>query len=190
MIETKELSMEDMTLLNPMPDFEVVHVNPIECLFNKELELIINQIRSVSGDIVELGVHTGNNTTQFMWHIPEKKYFGFDTFTGYTKKDIQEDPKAVDLKSNMIDNRWKYKKEKTVERIEDLNKKINQVARLLLNQPDITLMYNYEIIKGDIKKNGPQRNKKRKHFRGCPSICRLQRLSPLNNGHGGYISNT
>lgn len=156
MIETKELSMEDMTLLNPMPDFQLVHMNPIDCLFNKELELIINQIRGVSGDIVELGVHTGNNATQFMWHIPEKKYFGFDTFTGYTKKDMEEDPKREDLKSNMRDNRWRHSKEKTVERIEDLNKKLNQVGRILLNDPEVTLIYDYDIIKGDIKRTVPK----------------------------------
>lgn len=156
MIETKELSMEDMTLLNPMPDFQLVHMNPIDCLFNKELELIINQIRGVSGDIVELGVHNGNNATQFMWHIPEKKYFGFDTFTGYTKKDMEEDPKREDLKSNMRDNRWRHSKEKTVERIEDLNKKLNQVGRILLNDPEVTLIYDYDIIKGDIKRTVPK----------------------------------
>ena len=157
--EVKELTLEDMTLLNPMPDFEMVPINPLECLFNRQLELIINQIRGVPGDIVELGVHTGNNATQFMWHIPEKKYFGFDTFTGYTKKDMEEDPKREDLKSNMTSKRWNHQKEKTVERIEDLNKKINQIARILLADPDVTLIYDYEIVKGDIKRTVPQKIK-------------------------------
>lgn len=159
-MEKQQLEMEDMTVLNPTPEFTIVPVNPLHSLFNRELELLANQIRVVPGDIVELGVNTGNNATQFMWSIPEKKYFGFDTFTGYTKKDIEVDPKKEDLMSNMNDKRWHHDKEKTVQRIEDLNKKINQLARILLNDQDITLIYDFEIIKGDIKRTVPEEIKK------------------------------
>ena len=111
-MEKQKLEMEDMTLLNPSSDFMVVPINPLHYLFNREIELLVHEIRGVPGDIVELGVNTGNNATQFMWSIPEKKYFGFDTFSGYTKKDIEVDPNKESLMSNMKDNRWRHAKEK------------------------------------------------------------------------------
>ena len=44
--------------------------------------------------------------------------------------------------------------------MEDLNKKINQIARILLDEQDVTLIYDFEIIKGDIKRTVPREIKK------------------------------
>tara|TARA_E500000331_G_scaffold90567_1_gene86406 strand:- start:2279 stop:3058 length:780 start_codon:yes stop_codon:yes gene_type:complete len=156
----KILSENDLRYLTEQikdfPGLDLILINPISQLFNNQLGFLVNEVRAIPGDIVELGVHTGNNATQFLWHMPEKKYFGFDTFTGYTKKDMDEDPESDSLKSNMKENRWVHDKQKTVERIEDFNKKINQIARILLNRQDMSFSYDFEIIKGDIKRTVPK----------------------------------
>ena len=146
--------------IKDFPGLDLILINPISQLFNHELGFLVNQVRAIPGDIVELGVHTGNNATQFLWHMPEKKYIGFDTFTGYTKKDIEDDPESDSLESNMKEKRWVHDEQKTVERIEDFNKKINQIARILLNRQDMSFAYDFEIIKGDIKRTVPKQVKK------------------------------
>ena len=55
----------------------------------------------------------------------------------------------------MEDKRWVYDQKKTIQRIDDFNKKINQIARILLDRQDMSFSYDFEIIKGDIKRTVP-----------------------------------
>ena len=107
---------------------------------NLELKSIIDKIQDVTGDIVELGVYTGNNSIQFMWQAPNKKYFGFDTFNGYTKEDIDTSPN----KEGLLDNqgRWNHDKNETIARLENFQEKFNAGI--------------FEIIEGDLKKTLPK----------------------------------
>lgn len=108
---------------------------------NLELHTIINQILGIPGDIVELGVHTGNNSVQFLWMCPDKKYFGFDTFNGYTQEDIESSPN----KQGLIDNqgRWEHSKEEVVTRLQNF-------------KDDFPVLGDFEIIEGDLKQTLPK----------------------------------
>tara|TARA_R110000824_G_scaffold23260_13_gene83793 strand:- start:381 stop:977 length:597 start_codon:yes stop_codon:yes gene_type:complete len=108
---------------------------------NLELKSILDKIVSVEGDVVELGVHTGNNSVQFMWQVQNKKYFGFDTFCGYTEEDIQTSPN----KEGLIDNvgRWNHDKKETVKRLEDFKE-------------NFCIDTEFEIVQGDLKETLPQ----------------------------------
>ena len=69
---------------------------------------LLSKIKSVEGCVIELGVATGDNTITIgniiqNEHI-EKKYYGFDTFSGYTDEDISE---ARDNKEGLIKIRIK-----------------------------------------------------------------------------------
>jgi hypothetical protein len=113
---------------------------------NLELKTITDQIVNIPGDIVELGVHTGNNSVQFLWLCPEKKYFGFDTFSGYTEEDIESSPN----KAGLIDNkgRWDHEPKETISRISKFKEDFD--------------LGDFEIIVGDLKETFPQHIKENK----------------------------
>lgn len=107
---------------------------------NIELKSILDKISEVEGDIVELGVYTGNNSLQFVWQEPNRKYFGFDTFCGYTDEDIESSPN----KEGLLDNkgRWNHSKEEVVYRINDFKN-------------TFSLLGEFEIVEGDLKETLP-----------------------------------
>ena len=113
---------------------------------NLELKTITDQIKNVPGDIVELGVHTGNNSVQFLWLCPDKKYFGFDTFSGYTEEDIESSPN----KEGLIENkgRWDHDPQETISRIEKFKEDFD--------------LGDFEIIVGDLKETFPNHIKENK----------------------------
>ena len=121
---------------------------------NLELKTITDKIADVPGDIIELGVYTGNNAVQFMWLLPYKKYFGFDTFSGYTEEDIESSPNKEGLISNQ--GRWDHDEKETIQRIEMFEKKIK--VMLLKSHP----VAGFEIIKGDLKETLPKEIKNKK----------------------------
>ncbi len=75
------------------------------------LDRIYQKIQNVPGHIVELGVARGRNAIIFSTLIQlngddaVRKYFGFDTFEGYTDEDVQLDPHLVpdDWKCNTLE---------------------------------------------------------------------------------------
>ena len=156
MPKNKSLTIENINVLNSEKIIQDFFENqqPQLDVINSEMGEILNKIYAVPGDIVELGVHTGNNATQFMWHCPQRRYFGFDTFCGYTKDDLMNDPNKEELKQN--DGRWDYDEGQTIERLQDLRKKLWQFARLMLNDKNITFLYDFDIIKGDLKSTFPK----------------------------------
>jgi len=104
---------------------------------------LLSKIKSVEGCVIELGVATGDNTITIgniiqNEHI-EKKYYGFDTFSGYTDEDISE---ARDNKEGLIKNqnkgRWNIDPDTVIQRIE-----LNGLSDIC------------EIIIGDIKQTVP-----------------------------------
>jgi len=118
--------------------------------FNVQLKFILDQISGVDGDIVELGVHTGNNSIQFMLQRPEAKYWGFDTFSGYTKEDIDSSPNNEGLLENQEQGRWTCDENETIDRIKRFRNLITET--IPSNKP----MSGFEIIKGDLKNTLPQ----------------------------------
>ena len=79
------------------------------------LELIMKRINFINGDIVELGVFKGRNTKVFGSYLYQNKinkyYHGFDTFSGYTREDIDNQPSNANLKGileNNKNNKWNY----------------------------------------------------------------------------------
>lgn len=107
---------------------------------NAELGFLIDKIKNVEGDIVELGVYTGNNSIQFMWQTPQKKYIGFDTFKGYTQEDIETSPNKEGLIDNA--NRWNHDKDETIKRIQSFKDRFE--------------LGDFEIVEGDLKKTFPE----------------------------------
>jgi predicted O-methyltransferase YrrM len=95
------------------------------------------------GDIVELGVAQGRNTVIFGNIIKQKKakrkYFGFDTFSGYTPEDLKLSPNLV---PNQKSGRW----DNDPKKLHDILKK---------NKLDACT-----IIVGDIKETVPKFAKK------------------------------
>ena len=115
-------------------------LDAINQFINLQLKTLIDKIREVPGDIVELGVWTGLNSCQFMWQIPEKRYVGFDTFNGYTEEDIETSPNKEGLLANK--GRWNHSKKETVERLQ--------------NFKDSYALGEFEIIEGDLKQTLPK----------------------------------
>ena len=119
--------------------------------FNAQMKFILDQINEVEGDIIELGVYTGNNSVQFMLQCPDRKYWGFDTFCGYTKEDIESSPENQGLISNQEQGRWECKESETVDRINQFRGLIEGIL------PDDKPLTDFEIIKGDLKKTLPEK---------------------------------
>ena len=116
--------------------------------FNGQMNFILDKISGVDGDIVELGVHTGNNSIQFMLQSPQTKYWGFDTFCGYTKEDIESSPNKQGLLDN--EGRWVCDENETIDRIKRFRGLIKEIT------PSDKKFANFEIIKGDLKKTLPE----------------------------------
>ena len=64
-------------------------------ILKNNIDIILNYLdeKSIEGDIVELGVYKGELTKIIGEHLLSKDsirlYHGFDTFSGYTKEDIE-----------------------------------------------------------------------------------------------------
>jgi len=97
---------------------------------------LYNKIHETPGHIIELGVARGRNTIFFgnyikSWNDLSRKYYGFDTFSGYSEEDLKLNP-------NLRNDTWKND-EKIVH---------NRIRKSGLN--DICI-----ITKGDIKETIP-----------------------------------
>lgn len=119
--------------------------------FNMQMKFILDQINSVEGDIVELGVYTGNNSIQFMLQCPERKYWGFDTFSGYTKEDIESSPNNEGLIANQEQGRWTSDENEVIDRIENFRGLIKEIL------PEDKKMEEFNIVKGDLKSQLPEK---------------------------------
>ena len=70
---------------------------------------LYNEVESVPGHIIELGTGKGRNATIFGSLIKKKqqekfkKYFGFDTFEGFTEEDIKKSPYLKDHNVQELD---------------------------------------------------------------------------------------
>lgn len=124
---------------------------------NIELQFLIDKIRDVPGDIVELGVWTGNNAVEFIWQAKEKKYVGFDTFKGYTDEDIDASPNQEDLREN---NTGRWGPWEQWNGALDTIKRIQNFKNLL--DSDGVLLADFEIVEGDLKDTLPQYIKENK----------------------------
>lgn len=68
-------------VLNKYPDMDYIRLS--------QLELVADEIYSnnVSGAVAELGVYTGNFAHFISQAFPRRKFYLFDTFEGFSKKD-------------------------------------------------------------------------------------------------------
>ena len=119
---------------------------------NKQLGYILDKVKDIPGDIVELGVWTGNNAIEFMRQSKEKKYYGFDTFNGYTEEDIDGSPNKDDLRENNT-GRWGPWEEWNG--IEDTKKRLEQFKSRVFENTGYNIS-DFELVKGDLKKTLPQ----------------------------------
>jgi len=83
----------------------------LKTYLSENLNKLLNPINNIPGDIVELGVFKGNTiiALQDILKNSNKKYHGFDTFSGYTKEDLEEYPEKNNVKAlqhNQNSNRW------------------------------------------------------------------------------------
>ena len=80
----------------------------------KNISSLLNKIKDIPGDILELGVFTGTNTYIIGNYIKEnsldKKYVGFDSFEGYTEEDILSSNNSQGLRKNQDAQRWNISK--------------------------------------------------------------------------------
>ena len=129
-------------------DFIVRNSNnqAVEESINFELKTLIDKIKNVPGDIIELGTWTGNNSVQFMWQAPARKYIGFDTFNGYTKEDIETSPNKEGLLAN--EGRWNHEEKEIIQRLQKFKERT--ICDYGFNTAD------FEIIKGDLKETLPK----------------------------------
>ena len=100
--------------------------------------MLLNKIKNIDGDIIELGVYKGQNTYIIGDFIKnanlKKRYVGFDTFEGYTEQDILESKNPTGLLDNQNSGRWNISKTLVTNEIN--NRKLNNHC---------------EIVVGDIK---------------------------------------
>ena len=73
---------------------------------------------NVEGDIVELGCGNGDNVISFALASDnfalanDKMIYGFDTFTGYQVRDLEDEEIVSDsLRENLTSDRWSYNKD-------------------------------------------------------------------------------
>lgn len=111
---------------------------------------IYKKIANVPGHIVEFGVAYGRNTILFSHLIKMhneqdiRRYYGFDTFDGYTKSSLLED-------THLSVNSWK-------------NISLNKVKERIKISGNFE---NYELIKGDILKTLPVFLKNNPNFKAA-----------------------
>ncbi|SVA76511.1 uncharacterized protein METZ01_LOCUS129365 [marine metagenome] len=139
-LEPRDIRPHTQEELSP----EVIEL--IDEFINLELKTLLDKIAEVPGDIIELGAWTGNNSVQFMWQAPLRKYIGFDTFNGYTKEDIETSPNKKGLLAN--EGRWNHNEKETVQRLQ--------------NFKSAYALGEFEIIKGDLKETLPEYIKEEK----------------------------
>lgn len=98
----------------PEPDARDKYLEFIECSYLFSIFNLFKRVEKVPGHIVELGVGAGRNSILFGNLLKATsqsgncKYFGFDSFGSYTKKDLKEH-KTLDP------NKWKLNSLKFVE---------------------------------------------------------------------------
>jgi len=78
----------------------------------QNINSLLNRIQNINGDIIELGVHKGNNTF-IIGHFlqesnSEKQYIGFDTFDGHCEEDLVGANEGV--LRNQRSKRWNISK--------------------------------------------------------------------------------
>lgn len=111
--------------------------------FKRNIETFLEYLdkNNIPGDIIELGVYKGKTTKVICDYLiknkSERKYYGFDTFSGYLEEDITTQP-WENNKKGLIDNqkseRW------------------NIDYKALLNELDeLGMKSHYEIFVGDLK---------------------------------------
>ena len=111
---------------------------------------LLNLTAIVDGDILELGVHKGQNSlimgswiTRVLSMVDyKKKYIGFDTFSGYMPEDIDHaisEANREGLLSNQEAGRWNVDPREVLEEIEEAN--LGKVC---------------DIVIGDIKEQVPR----------------------------------
>ena len=103
------------------------------------IDRVYSLIRNTPGHIVEIGVSRGRNSILFGHLIKMhgesniRRYYGFDTFEGYTKSDLQDN-------SHLSENAFKETS------LEFVNSRLQKT-----NLSDIC-----SVIKGDIRDTGPE----------------------------------
>lgn len=116
--------------------------------YSKNIKFLLDKIKDINGDIVELGVAYGTNSIIIGEWIKdnklEKKYFGFDTFTGYTEEDLKTSPNNEGLRKNQLAQRW------------NINPKIVEGSLKASGVQGVC-----ELVQGDIKTTFPDFAKKR-----------------------------
>ena len=114
------------------------------------LDRIYQKIKNVPGHIVELGVAYGRNSILFGHQIKMngddlvRKYYGFDTFSGYTQESLKLEP-------NLSDATWKDKSKGWVE---------DKIKRVGLDE----LCF---LIEGDVVKTVPAFLESKPNFRAA-----------------------
>lgn len=78
----------------------------------QSLSVLLESVRDVPGDIVELGTYRGQNAIIFGKLIkeltPDKRYCGFDSFSGYAAIDIETSNCRDMTKKAQDSGRWNY----------------------------------------------------------------------------------
>ena len=113
-----------------------------ERAYHYNISGLLSKIENVEGCVIELGVAAGKNTINIgrLLKSQKKKYYGFDTFSGYTQEDIDA---AQNHKESLI------KIQKSGRWVIDSSMVLRKIAMADLSQT-------CEIIVGDIKQTVPQ----------------------------------
>lgn len=87
--------------------------------YKKRIFELLDVVSNIEGDIVEVGTYDGDTSEIICDHIISrdlsKKFYGFDTFSGYVKEDMVGSNSAA--QANFKSRRWDTKKEKVERRL-------------------------------------------------------------------------
>ena len=149
--------------------------------YKRRVFKLLDKVSNVDGDVVEVGTYNGDTSKIICEHIISrnlnKKFYGFDTFSGYLSEDMAGSNKESRL--NFINRRWDTKKEKVENRLSFFGRE------------------RYCLFEGDCKLTIPLAIKEKKIqklslvYIDCnlypPSKKAIMDLYPLLN-HGGIIA--
>ena len=117
--------------------------------YKRRIFKLLDKISKINGDIVEVGTYNGDTSKIICEHILsrnlDKKFYGFDTFSGYLPEDMVGSNKAS--QENFVNRRWDTKKEVVENRLQFFGNE-----RFFLFEGDCKVMIPQAIKENKIKK--------------------------------------
>jgi len=83
---------------------KLLSLDPWDTVRRDMILLLLRELvaRKIEGDLAELGVYRGYSARLIHHYLPERKFFLFDTFTGFDERDVKAEAAATGRKTDRV----------------------------------------------------------------------------------------